>query len=171
MINNLVIAGNLTKDPEVRGQNGNILAFSIACNERYRDNNGEYKDSTSFFNVIKFGTPKQIEYFAGALRKGAKVTIQGKLNQNVWQGNDGRKNYDVQIIAGLIDFFHPQNNRSVNNSNSNGGSNSPGDYYSNQEPPNILDYEYNPDSFYKDSSEDFAEKHARNNPIDLEDPY
>lgn len=177
MINTVVVAGNLTREPKVLGNKGTVLSFAIAHNKRIPDGQGGYKDKVSFFNVTKFGTEKQIQYFAGALKKGMKVTVQGELNQNVWD-NNGVKNYDVQIIAEDLDFFHTQNNRDgqgqsqQRNQNQQGGQGAP--YSNQQDDPGFYDNEpgeYDPNSFYKeDPSSDFADRHAGQNSVEM-DPY
>lgn len=151
MTNVIVISGNLTKDPEVRG--GTTLSFSIAYNDRYKDKTGQYVDRVSFFNIVKFSTENACNYLSNNLRKGMKVTITGKLQQNIWESKDGTTNYDVQIIAGDIDFFH-QNNKQNNQANQNNKNN-----------------DYNTDSYYnRDESTNFGSMYSQDNNIEM-DPY
>lgn len=138
MINRTIIAGNIVNDPERRGTK--VLTFTIAVNKRvYR--NGEWQSDAHFFNVTKFGTESQINYFANSLQKGHKVTIDGELSQNRWESN-GQRNSRVEIIANEIDFFHVQNQRSQNNNyNNNSNSNNNGNYNNNNNNSNSNPWE------------------------------
>ena len=55
--NNITLVGNLTRDPELRYTNGGqaVASFGVACNRRYQQN-GEWKEQVSFFNVVAWGT-------------------------------------------------------------------------------------------------------------------
>lgn len=91
-INSVVLTGNLTKDCEISNtQKGTAMCrFSIANN--LWSGNGE---TANYFNCTLWG--KQAESVSKFLTKGKPVTIQGQLKQNVWVGQDGKKNYSVSI--------------------------------------------------------------------------
>ena len=77
MLNNIVIEGRLTKQPEVRHtQAGKAVAsFSIACDRDFKDSNGN--KNTDFFDVVVWGQTG--ERCGDWLHKGAKVTLAGRL--------------------------------------------------------------------------------------------
>ena len=54
--NRTIIAGNLTRDPELRFTNSGraVVSFGLAVNRRYQQN-GEWQEQTSFFNVVCWG--------------------------------------------------------------------------------------------------------------------
>ncbi len=103
-MNKCVLMGRLTKDPEVRYTNGEsataIARFSIAVDRRFKNNNGEYE--TDFFNCTAFG--KQGEFAEKYLKKGTKIVLSGRIQNDIYTNRDGQKVTAVQIIAEEIEF-------------------------------------------------------------------
>ena len=97
--NKVIIAGNVTQDPELRttpsGQS--VTSFSVATNRRYRDASGEIQESTEFHNVVAWG--KLAELCVQLLKKGSGVLIEGRLQTRSWEGQDGVKRQTTEIIA------------------------------------------------------------------------
>ena len=99
-VNKVVLVGNLGKDPEMRyTQNGGAVAnFSIATTEGWKNKQtGEYENKSEWHNIVVFG--KFGEMVGQYLKKGAKVYVEGKLQTNKWQGQDGQDRYRTEIIA------------------------------------------------------------------------
>ncbi len=96
-INKVVIVGRLTRDPELRhvGSGTALCKISIANGRNYTVN-GERKEETSYFNCTAWG--KQAEIINQYCRKGKQVAIEGRLQQNRWQGQDGKTMSAVDII-------------------------------------------------------------------------
>lgn len=104
MINSVVLAGNLTKDAEVRQtQSGMpVVSFSIAVNERRKNNQtGQWDDYPNYFDVSAFG--ERWGKLAQYLRKGTKVTVQGHLRQSRWE-KDGKKSSRVEVVAADVEL-------------------------------------------------------------------
>ena len=96
-MNTLIQMGRLTKDPESRDTNaGTITRFSIAVDRRYK------KDTSDFFSYTAFG--KTAEFARDYLRKGTKVLISGRVENNNYTDKDGRKIYGFQFVAEEIEF-------------------------------------------------------------------
>lgn len=98
-MNKVIISGNLTKDMDVvvSKSDMNIGKFTVAVNNGY----GE-KSNTQFYPVILFG--KRVEALQKYLLKGTKVIIEGQIDYNSVQDDEGNwKNY-FQIIANDIDI-------------------------------------------------------------------
>ena len=91
-INEVFVAGNVTRDPEFRQTNGgaSILNFGIAVNDYAKD--GDY---TNFFDVTMFGL--QADALADIIKKGMKVEIIAREVELPPRGNDGdsrgKRNY------------------------------------------------------------------------------
>ena len=102
--------GRLTKDPEVRYTNGEnataIARFSIAVDRRFKNNNGEYE--TDFFNCTAFG--KQGEFVEKYLKKGTKIVLSGRIQNDSYTNRDGQKVTTVQIITEEIEFAESKKN-------------------------------------------------------------
>ena len=112
-MNKVIISGNLTKDMDVMvSKNGvNIGKFTVAVDNGYGENT-----NAQFYPVILFG--KRVEALQKNLLKGSKVIIDGQIDYNSIQDDEGNwKNY-FQIIANDIDivkFVEPQEDKKSNN--------------------------------------------------------
>jgi len=97
--NRVIIAGNVTKDPELRttpsGQS--VTSFSVATNRKYKDASGELQETTEFHNVVAWG--KLAELCTQLLHKGSGVLIEGRLQTRSWEGQDGVKRQTTEIVA------------------------------------------------------------------------
>ena len=106
MINNVTIAGNLTRDMEVREtSNGfQIGSFGIAVNDRKKNRKtGEYEEYPHFFDVKVLGA--RAEGLAPFLTRGKHVTIQGHLSYEAWTDREtGATRSKVEIVMDEIDL-------------------------------------------------------------------
>jgi single-strand DNA-binding protein len=100
----VVLAGNLTRDPELRQTpNGtSVCQFGVAVNRSYKDASGQWAERTSFFDVVVWGG--QGESCARYLSKGRQVTVDGRLEQRSYDAQDGSKRSKVEIIADNVVF-------------------------------------------------------------------
>jgi single-strand DNA-binding protein len=97
--NNVTLVGNLTRDPELRFTSGGrgVASFGLAVNRRYQVN-GEWKDDTSYFNVVAWG--QLGENVASTLTKGMRVVVSGRLEQRSWDDQKtGDKRTAIEINA------------------------------------------------------------------------
>lgn len=103
-INNVSIAGNLTRDPEIRVTQGGtaVLSFGIAVNDRRKNASGQWEDVPNFFECVTFGN--RATALSDILTKGMKVAIAGKLHYSSWE-KDGQKHSKVDIIAQEIELM------------------------------------------------------------------
>lgn len=116
MINNVNIAGNLTRDIDLRQTQGGttIANFGIAVNERVKDNQtGEWSDRPNFFNCVCFG--RRAEGLAKVLSKGQKVAISGRLRYNQWENERGEKRSNVEIVVEDVEFMSQRDSQSQQN--------------------------------------------------------
>src|SRR3954453_7531192 len=99
--NSITVVGNITRDPELRFTTGGraVASFGIAVNRRYQVNN-EWQEQTSFFDVVAWA--QLGENAAASLAKGARVIVNGRLEQRSWETQDGEKRSKVEIIADEI---------------------------------------------------------------------
>lgn len=102
-MNKIILMGRLTRDPEIRYSQGDspmaIARYSIAVDRRFK-RNGEQE--TDFFNCTTFG--KQAEFVERYLKKGTKVVVSGRLQNDNYTNKEGQKVYSVQIITEEIEF-------------------------------------------------------------------
>lgn len=104
-VNSVTLAGNLTRDPELRTTSGGttVLSMGVAVNERRRNASGEWVDEPQYFDLTMFGN--RAEKIAQYLTKGTKVTVQGRLHYSSWQAQDGGKRSRVDVIVDEIEFM------------------------------------------------------------------
>ncbi|MFP3881524.1 MAG: single-stranded DNA-binding protein [Actinomycetota bacterium] len=97
MSSNITLVGNLVDDPELRfTPSGVALAkIRIAVNRRWRGQDGEWQESTSFFTGTIWR--EQAEQAAESLQKGARVIVTGRLEQRSWENEQGEKRSVVEI--------------------------------------------------------------------------
>ncbi len=95
--NRIELIGNLTRDPELRFiPNGTAVAsFGLATNRTYMSD-GERKEDVDFHKIVTWG--KLAELCNQLLKKGAKVFISGRLQYREWQGQDGVKRRDAEVV-------------------------------------------------------------------------
>jgi len=96
--NTVTLVGNITRDPELRFTQGGraVASFGIAVNRRYQVN-GEWQEQTSFFNVVAWG--QLGENAAASLTKGARVIVNGRLEQREYQTQQGEKRTVIEVNA------------------------------------------------------------------------
>jgi len=107
-INQVTIAGRLTKDPELHyTKNGIPVAnISIAINEKVKKGD-EWVDETLFIDRITVWQ-KQAENVTEYLSKGKLVLIEGKLKMNSWKTDSGEKRNNLEIVAIRVHFLSPK---------------------------------------------------------------
>ncbi len=97
----VTIVGNLTRDPELRFTAGGkgIANFGVAVNRRWQQN-GEWQEKVSFFNVTAWDTLG--ENAAASLTKGNRIIVTGRLEQREYETKEGEKRNVVEIVADEI---------------------------------------------------------------------
>jgi single-strand DNA-binding protein len=83
--NKVILAGNLTRDPELRyTPSGTAIAkFGLAINRKWKDaQSGEMKEEVTFIDVDAFG--KTAETIGNFLKKGRPILIEGRLKLDQW---------------------------------------------------------------------------------------
>ena len=103
MSNTTTLTGNLTKDPELRytrdGQAA--LTLGMAVNRRWQNRDShEWEETTSFFDVVCWR--EMAENAAMSLTKGVRVVVTGRLEQRIWENEDGERRVKIEIVADEI---------------------------------------------------------------------
>lgn len=111
MLNEVILMGRLTRDPDVRmTQNGTTAAnFSLACERDYAPQ-GQDRE-TDFFDVVAFRNTADFvgRYFA----KGQLVAVKGRLQQRDWTDKQGNKRRTTGILADRCYFAEKRQDRDV----------------------------------------------------------
>ena len=111
-INQVILMGRLTRDPEQRTTTTGktIASFSIAVDRGGQD------DAADFFDVTAW--EKLGELVMQYLAKGRRVLVQGRLRQDSWDDKEtGKKRSRVEVVATDVTF--------LDGPNGDGGSSAP----------------------------------------------
>jgi single-strand DNA-binding protein len=83
--NKVILAGNLTRDPELRYTPSGvaIAKFGLAVNRKWKDQSGEMKEEVTFIDIDAFG--KQAETIGQYLKKGRPILLEGRLKLDQWE--------------------------------------------------------------------------------------
>ena len=124
-LNNVTIAGRLTRDPELKyiASGRAVCRVSIANAQRYKDKEGEWKENTTFVDATVWD--KQAEYVGEKLRKGRPVIVEGRLKSNSWEDQaTGQKRTKIEIAAHRITplDWEPKGDGGETDSRDRGGS-------------------------------------------------
>lgn len=122
-INQVILMGRLTRDPEQRttGTGKNIASFSIAVDRGGQD------DQADFFEITAW--EKLADLVMQYLQKGRRVLVQGRLRQDSWDDKEtGKKRSRVEVTATDVTFLDGPNGEGGGNDrgSSNGGGSSSG---------------------------------------------
>lgn len=99
-INQVILLGRLTRDPEQRttASGKNVVSFSIAVDRQSQD------DQADFFNITAWD--KLGDLVMQYLSKGRRVLIQGRLRQDSWEDKDtGKRQSRVEVTASDVTFL------------------------------------------------------------------
>lgn len=103
-INQVILMGRLTRDPEQRTTTTGktIASFSIAVDR------GGQEDAADFFNVTAW--EKLGELVMQYLAKGRRVLVQGRLRQDSWDDKEtGKKQSRIEVVATDVTFLDGPN--------------------------------------------------------------
>ena len=105
-INKVIVAGNLTRDPELRETRDGlqILSFGVAVNDRWKNQQTQqWEDRPNFVDCAMFGN--RAASVSRFLSKGSKVAIEGKLRWSQWQAQDGSKRSKLEVVVDELEFM------------------------------------------------------------------
>lgn len=104
--NRVTLAGNLTRDPQVRVfANERVVAdFGLAINRRFKGPDGQQKEETTFVDVEAWG--RTAELVGQYLTKGSPCFIDGRLRLDAWDDKKtGEKRSKVKVVADSVQFI------------------------------------------------------------------
>lgn len=104
--NKVILMGNLTRDVEMRttpsGQS--VANFSLAVSRRWKGQDGQQQEQTSFINCVAWGKPGEI--IAQYVGKGSPLLVSGRLDQRSWEDKEsGQKRSTVEVIVEDFNFI------------------------------------------------------------------
>jgi single-strand DNA-binding protein len=96
--NRVILAGNLTRDPELRytAKGTAVTTMGLAVNRKWKDDSGAEKEETTFIDVQTWA--KQAETACQYLKKGSRLLVEGRLKMDEWEENGQRR---TKIIVAM----------------------------------------------------------------------
>ncbi len=119
-----IIAGNVTRDPEMRATPSGAQAcnFTIAVNRVFRGSDGGQQEQTSFIDCVAWG--KSGETIAQYVKKGSALIVSGRIEQRSWEDKtSGQRRSRVEIV--VDDFSFVGGGDGSGSGRSSGGSSRP----------------------------------------------
>jgi single-strand DNA-binding protein len=111
MLNKILLIGNLGREPEMTYTEAGIAVtkFSLAVNRRYKDQEGERREETQWFNVVAFN--QLAELMTTYLHKGSKVYIEGRMTSREYTDKEGAKRTAWDVVASEMEMLDPKGAR------------------------------------------------------------
>jgi single-strand DNA-binding protein len=104
--NKVILAGNLTRDPEMRyTPKGTAVAhIGLAINRTWKTETGETKEEVTFVDVEAFG--RQAEVISQYMRKGRPFLVEGRLKLDQWEDkNTHQKQSKLKVVLESFSFI------------------------------------------------------------------
>ena len=107
--NRVILAGNLTRDPELRyTPKGTAIArIGLAINRSWTSETGEKKEEVTFVDVDAFGKTAEIigQYF----KKGRPILMEGRLRYETWDDKQtNQKRSKLGVVMESFQFMDSQ---------------------------------------------------------------
>ena len=104
--NKVILAGNLTRDPELRytPKGGAVAEIGLAVNRTWKSETGENKEEVTFVDVVVYG--RTAEVIAQYLKKGRPILIEGRLKLDTWDDKQtGQKRSKMRVVCENFQFL------------------------------------------------------------------
>lgn len=103
MINNVVLVGRLTRDPELRRtlQGDAVTSLTLAVNRNYISQDGQQQ--ADFIKCIVWR--KLAENVEKYCSKGSLVGVTGRIQTRSYDNSQGQKTYTVDVICNSVQFL------------------------------------------------------------------
>jgi single-strand DNA-binding protein len=104
--NKVILAGNLTHDPELRyTPKGTAVAkLRLAINRVYTTESGEKKEEVTYVDVDAFA--RQAEVISQYLKKGRPILVEGRLRLDTWDDKQtGQKRSKLNVVLESFQFL------------------------------------------------------------------
>jgi len=106
-VNSVILAGNLTRDPEIRytPQGTAVGRLGLAVSRKFKTGDGEMKEEVCFVDVEVWA--RQAETCGEYLKKGSSVLVEGELKLDTWDDKEtGKKRSKHKIRARRVHFMN-----------------------------------------------------------------
>ena len=100
-MNKVLIAGRLTRDPEMRAlaSGKHVTQFSVATTEYA----GNGKERPEYHNIVTWD--RLAEVCGRYLGKGQQVAIEGRLQTRTWDDDKGLRHWKTEVVATSVEML------------------------------------------------------------------
>lgn len=109
MVNNIVLQGRLTRDPEIRYTQNDVpvASYTLAVERSYKP-----QDGTRVADFIPCAAWNKCATFArDYLHKGMMIIVEGTLQMRRWQDKDGNNRTTYEVIVSTHNFCESKRDR------------------------------------------------------------
>lgn len=96
--NQVVLVGNLARDPEVRATGGGkVCNLTVVTSERYKDRDGNRQEKAEFHRVTIWNE-RLVDIAERYLTKGARCLVVGQLQTRKWTDQSGQERLTTEVV-------------------------------------------------------------------------
>ena len=103
--NRVIIAGNLTRDPQLSYTPSNtpVCEFGMATNRKWRDREGNSREEVCFVDLVAYGRPAEVinQY----MTKGGSLLVEGRLRYRQWTNKEGQNRNKLDVFVENFTFL------------------------------------------------------------------
>lgn len=102
----VVVAGNVTRDPEIRytPKGTAVCSVSLAVNRKWKDSDGNAQEEVTFVDCQAWG--KTAETLSQYMRKGKPLLLEGRLKQESWEDKQtGQRRSKMIVVVESFTFL------------------------------------------------------------------
>ncbi|MGJ0704792.1 single-stranded DNA-binding protein [Enterococcus avium] len=124
MINNVVLVGRLTKDPDLKytASGTTVSTFTLAVNRNFTNQSGNRE--ADFINCVIWR--KSAETLANYAKKGTLLGVTGRIQTRSYENQQGQRVYVTEVVAEnfqLLESRSASDQRQSNNASANSSGN------------------------------------------------
>ncbi len=121
-LNRVLLMGNLTRDPDLKylPSNTPVVGFGLAINRKWRSNEGEQREETTFVDCSAFG--RTAELINQYMKKGRPLFVDGRLRLEQWQDREsGANRSKLSVVVENFQFIDSRGGDARDESGEGGG--------------------------------------------------
>lgn len=100
-MNEVILVGRLTKDPELKStlSGVSVCSFTVACDRRYQK---EGERQADFISCVAWRNTA--EFISKYFPKGTRIALEGSLQTRSWEDDAGNKRYATEVVVDHAEF-------------------------------------------------------------------
>jgi single-strand DNA-binding protein len=108
MINKVILLGRVGQDPESRftADGTPVTSFSVATSDYKKNADGSKGEKTEWHKIVCWR--KLAEIASQYVRKGSLVYVEGSIQSSEYEGRDGQKRKNYNIVANNFKMVGPK---------------------------------------------------------------